>query len=377
MSRKNKDFKIPPISTLIGSTVPNFIRITSMSKIDLNKLPKLALTFLVVLISTPFQIYEYFYYRRKIRNYRFKKPPVFIIGHWRSGTTHLHNLICKDPAHGYVTTYQGVFPNNMKSKWIFKTFMALNIPDKRPSDNVKLSPDFPQEEEFALGNMTKASFYHFFYFPSLNDRLYEKYIRLKGVSKNAITSLKSKYHELLVKAALNTHKKQIIIKNPLNTGKIKLLLEMYPDAKFIHIYRNPVVTFLSTEKFYKSLLPATYLQEYEDDYITEKIIQNYKNLMTDFFDTKDLIPEENLIEIKFEDFEKDNLAYMKAIYDKFGLETWDQARPYFENYVDAQKHYKKNNYKISKKELETLQAEWGFSMKKLNYTLPKNLDITE
>jgi len=253
--------------------------------------------------------------------------------------------------------------------------MRLNIPEKRPSDNVKLSPDFPQEEEFALGNMTDATFYHFFYFPSLNDKLFEKFIRLKGISEKARASLKRKYNELLVKAALNTEKEQIIIKNPLNTGKIKLLLEMFPDAKFIHIYRNPIITYLSTNKFYKSLLPATYLEDYEDDFVTEKIILNYKNLMTDYFETKDLIPEENLYEIKFEEFEEDNLFHLKKIYNQFKLETWENAKPHFKAYINAQKHYKKNKYKIKSNELDTLKSEWAFAMKKLDYQIPDNLEV--
>ena len=255
--------------------------------------------------------------------------------------------------------------------------MKLNIPEKRPSDNVRLNPDFPQEEEFALGNMTNATFYHFFYFPSLNDVLYEKYIRLKGITVRARESLKKKYHELLVKASLNTGKAQIIVKNPLNTGKIKLLLELYPDAKFIHIYRNPIVTYLSTERFYKSLLPATYLQDYEDDYITKKIILNYKNLMNDYFETKHLIPKKNLYEIKFEEFEEDNLGHLKEIYDQFDLETWDKAMPKFASYISAQKHYKKNKYTISENTLVGLKREWGFAMKKLDYEIPDNLEIAK
>lgn len=377
MGKENKDFKIPPISTIIGCTIPNFFRVLSMGHIEWNKYPKLILTFLVILISTPFQIYEYFYFKNKIKKHKFKKPPIFIVGHWRSGTTHLHNLLCKDPTHGYVTTYQGVFPNNMKSKWIFKTFMELNIPEKRPSDNVKLSADFPQEEEFALGNMTDATFYHFFYFPSLNDMLYKKYVRLKGTSLQVKDSLKRKYNELLIKAALNTKKDQLVIKNPLNTGKIKLLLEMYPDAKFIHIYRNPVVTYLSTNRFYKSLLPATYLEDYDEDYITEKIILNYKNLMSDFFDTKHLIPKENLYEIKFEEFEEDNMLHLKEIYDQFGLESWNEALPQFETYMKAQKHYRKNKYFISQTELDILNREWDFAIKRLGYEIPENLEVVQ
>jgi hypothetical protein len=375
LSKENKDFKIPPISTLIGSTLPNFFRVLSMSKIDRSKLFRLFLTFLVILISTPFQLYEYFYFRKKIKKFRFEKAPIFIIGHWRSGTTHLHNLLCKDRNHGYVTTYQGVFPNNMKSKWIFRTFMKMNIPEKRPSDNVKLSPNFPQEEEFALGNMTDMTFYHFFYFPSLNDFLYEKFVRLNGISEKQLERLKNKYRELLIKAALNTKKKRIVVKNPLNTGKIKLLLDMFPDAKFIHIYRNPVVTYLSTNKFYKSLLPATYLQDYKEDDITDKIIGNYRKLMKDYFETKHLIPEKNLYEIKFEEFEQDNMQCMKEIYERFDLDSWEEARPMFQQYMLSQKQYKKNKYKISQEELEKLKKEWGFAMQKLNYEVPSNLQI--
>ena len=205
-----------------------------MGHVAWKKIPILALTFIVVVISTPFQIYEYVYFRRKIKQYKFKRSPIFIIGHWRSGTTHLHNLLCKDTNHGFVTTYQGVFPNNLKSKWIFKTFMEMKIPKTRPSDNVKLSADFPQEEEFALGNMTDATFYHFFYFPSLNDQLYEKFVRLNGISASAKNLLKKKYYELLVKAVFNTGKQQLIVKNPLNTGKITATAKEATTAALVY-----------------------------------------------------------------------------------------------------------------------------------------------
>lgn len=31
--------------------------------------------------------------------------PIFILGAYRSGTTHLHNLLAQDPAFAYVTAY--------------------------------------------------------------------------------------------------------------------------------------------------------------------------------------------------------------------------------------------------------------------------------
>lgn len=253
--------------------------------------------------------------------------------------------------------------------------MKLHIPETRPADNVKLSPDYPQEEEFSLGNMTYMTFYHFFYFPSLNDQLYEKYVRLHGLKEKAIRTLKRKYDELLVKATINLHKDRIVVKNPVNTGKIKLILDLYPNAKFIFIYRNPVITYLSTVKFFESLLPTTSLELYSNEFINEKIIQNYKHLMQDYLETRDLIPKENLYEIKFEDFDDNNLHYLQEIYDQLGLESWEEAAPQMKEYATAHRHYKKNKYKIEKSELETVLKEWAFAMEEFDYQVPGNLDV--
>lgn len=370
MQNKNQEkFKIPPVSTLLGSTPSNFFNALRLGHIEPRFYPKLALTFLIVMISWPFQLYERIYFENKIRRFKFRKPPIFIIGHWRSGTTHLHNLLCKDPAHGYVTTYQSVFPNNLLSKWIFKTFMKMNMPDKRPTDNVKLDPDFPQEEEFALANMTSTAFYNFFYFPHEGDIFYKKYVRLNGTK----STFDQAYQELLTKAAFNVGKEQLVIKNPVNTGRIKALLKIYPDAKFIHIVRNPVTTYLSTLRFFKALLLTTSLQNYSEEFLKQKILENYKLFMQDYLETKDLIPEANLFEIKFEEFETNDMKYLKEIYDLFDLDSWKQAKPFFRKYAHDQKDYVKSTHSIKKDDLQKIKEEWAFVMDKYEYKIPDNL----
>ena len=44
-------------------------------------------------------------YGRRIRRTTLR-PPIFILGHWRTGTTLLHELLSLDPRHGYPTSYQ-------------------------------------------------------------------------------------------------------------------------------------------------------------------------------------------------------------------------------------------------------------------------------
>ena len=379
MKDKEQEFKLPPISPLIGSTVSNYFKILRFGNIAPKVYLTLFLTFLGILFAWPFQAFERVYFRKKIRNFRFSQPPVFVIGHWRSGTTYLHNLLCRDPAFGYITTYQGVFPNNMKSQWLFKSFMKWKMPKHRPGDQMPLEVDLPQEEEFALTNMTHMTFYHFFHMPSANDMLYENYVR--GLQRDGAKAMKNrrlfikKYRELLVKAVYNTGCERLVIKNPVNTAKIKLLLEMFPDARFIHIYRNPVITYLSTRRFFKGLIPTISLEGYNQDYIDKLIIRNYKNLMHDFFEMKKLIPKEHLYELKYEDFEKDPYRYLKEIYDKLGLGSWEQAKDNFKAYIESQVAYKKSTNRISKRELEMVLKEWAFTMKKWQYGVPGQLEI--
>ncbi|MET0668031.1 MAG: sulfotransferase, partial [Methyloceanibacter sp.] len=39
-------------------------------------------------------------------------PPVFILGHWRTGTTLLHDLFAEDPNLAFPTTYECFFPHH-------------------------------------------------------------------------------------------------------------------------------------------------------------------------------------------------------------------------------------------------------------------------
>lgn len=76
------------------------------------------------------------------------------MGHWRSGTTHLHHLLIQDKAFGYVTMLQAIAPEHLLigGDWLRSSLEQL-LPVKRPMDNVRWPLNSPQEEEFALSKM--------------------------------------------------------------------------------------------------------------------------------------------------------------------------------------------------------------------------------
>jgi hypothetical protein len=365
------EFKIPPISTLLGSTLGNFLRAIVYGRIEPKYYHKVFLTGLVCLIASPFHLWERFKDRKLNKP---DKSPLFIIGHWRSGTTFLHNLMCQDPNAGYVTTYQSVFPNNMHSKLLFKPFMRWKIPEKRPSDNIKLHVDYPQEDEFAMANMLPA-FYEFFYFPDAYKALFEETVFFKNSSDKEIENWQKSYNKLITKAKANLNGENVILKNPVNTARVNRILELYPKARFIHIYRNPVVVYLSTKKFFQELMPTLQLQKTTPDQIKNMIFDLYGKLMQAYFEQKSLIPQGQLIEISFEAFERDPLKYLKDIYQQLEIDNWLQAVPHFEAYLLELGSYERNVYRITQEELDRLKKDWQFAFDELGYEVPEGLEI--
>jgi hypothetical protein len=370
-----EEFKIPPISTLVGSTISNYFRILNKGKVAPKYYFKIFLTTLVVLIATPFHFWEEIYFRKKLRKFKFSKPPLFILGHWRSGTTLLHNMLSKDPTAGYISTYQSLFPNNLASKWLFRTFMKINMPHKRPADGVELNINFPQEDEFAFCNCQPNTYYNFFYFPTLYTTFFEQAVNHNYLTENEISVWYKSYDKLLKKALIDSKGERLIVKNPVNTGRIDKILKLYPDARFLYIYRNPVTVFNSTRLFFRKLNPTLWFHRVDNQFIDNMIFEVYERLIENYSEQKSLIPAGNLMELRFEDFEKDPLKEMGKIYTNLLKEDFSKVRNYFTEYINTQKSHKKNNYQVDENTINSIRIHLGKYMEMYNYDLPAEIQI--
>ena len=369
------EFRIPPVSTLIGSTVKNYFKILKQGHIAPKYYFKIFLTTLVIFIATPFHLWEKLVFRKKLRDFKFKKPPLFILGHWRSGTTLLHNMLTKDPSAGYMTTYHAVFPNNLTSKWLFRTFMSINMPDKRPSDGVKLNVSFPQEDEFSFCNTQWNAYYNFFYFPKNYSEFYDKSVHHLNLNKKEIDLWYKSYDQLVKKSLIDTKGERVILKNPVNTARIDKILKLYPDAKFLYIYRNPITVFHSTRRFFQQLYPTLWLHKVDDQFIDKMIFDVYKRLIDDYLKLKSMIPAGNLMELRFEEFEKQPVNELEKIYSNLLKEDFLTVKQYFSDYFKTQKNHKKNKYLVDAEEIDTIRKHWGKYIEMYDYDLPPDVEI--
>jgi hypothetical protein len=333
--------------------------------------PYLGRALFILLISfcaSPLRVYERVRYDRIINTLAIKESPIFIIGHWRSGTTHLHNLICQDKNLGYVSTFQAVAPELfLVGKRTIKSGVAEVLPATRVMDNVALSLDGPLEEEFGMANLSPCSFYHQWSLPKQARYFFETYTLFHNVPETVIAQWQKAFLAILRKATLDTGGKRLVTKSPTNTARVKILLNIFPDAKFIHLYRNPYDVFLSTRNLYDTFLAITQLQAISRSEIEANILLFYTQMMQKFLAEKHLIPPENLVEVKFENLDTNPLAELRRIYERLNLPGFSIAEPALRTYIATQASYQKNRYALAKADIEKVNRHWQFAFEAWGY----------
>ena len=83
---------------------------------------------------------------------------------------------------------------------------------------------------------------------------------------------------------------------------------MFPNAKFIYLMRNPYTVFESTRSFFTNTIQPLKLEDISNEQLEENILSIYAKLYHKYESDKKYIPEGNLIEVKFEDFEADAMG---------------------------------------------------------------------
>ena len=304
-----------------------------------------------------------------LKNVRLESDPIFILGHWRSGTTFLHNLLSVDNQFTYPKIWE---VNNPHTFLILHDKIQESLKKmrqkERPMDNVVVSRFSPAEEEFALAILTLKSPLFGWMFPK-NHNYYDQYLTFANVNEGEIKDWQNSYLKFCLRLSFN-HKKQLLLKSPPNTARIKILLDIFPNAKFIHICRNPLKVFQSTKKLFNTAVRTSSLQKTNNIDLNEKIINQYMNLYDAYFNQKELIPSNKLVEIKFEELKKNPIEQINRIYSGLDISGFDTLESKILKYLSSIKSYKQNVYEPVDKSLkEQIGFAWERCFTEWDYKL--------
>jgi len=310
---------------------------------------------------------EHGLYGTRIRDTKLVAPPIFVLGHWRTGTTLLHELLVLDSRFTSPTTLQCVSPcHSLLTENLFKTYGSFLVPDKRPMDNMAVGWDRPQEDEFALCLLGEPSTYADLAFPN-RPPVYPGSLDLSGLTRPQLKRWKHTFRRFLHMLTFRDARR-LVLKSPPHTARVRVLLEMFPDARFVHIVRDPYVVFSSTVKLWKSLIQKHCLQTLRDESgIREKVFREFRVIHDRLEEAKPLIPAGHFHEVRYEELVKDTAGEMRKLYAALQLEGFDVYRPKLDEYLQRNAGYETNKFQMSDADRTEVTARWGDVIRRYGY----------
>ncbi len=285
-------------------------------------------------------------YQRAIDRVRISQPPIFILGHWRSGTTLLQRYFALDDRLTYPTAYECFAPqSNLVSGFVARRLFGRAQPTERSMDNMATSPDHPHEDEFALCNMGLGSPYERLAFP--NSRQINPYLDFQGVSPKRIARWQAGLLAFVRQLTWRSGGKRVVLKSPPHTARIKLLLELFPDARFVHLVRNPLTVIPSTIWLWKSLYTVHGLQLAQGGELEKSVFDEFLRMHRVFQEQELLIPAGHLCEIRYEQLIRDPLSQLALIYERLELSGFDELRAELDQVVESKRDHQANRYEIT------------------------------
>jgi LPS sulfotransferase NodH len=214
--------------------------------------------------------------------------------------------------------------------------------------------------------MTGLSPYMAWCFPGDGSH-YDRYLTFRGVPDGEVTRWGNALTTFLKKLTVR-HGRLLVLKSPPHTARIRLLLGLFPDARFVHIRRDPYVVFRSTRHLIRAVQPLYHLRDGPIQDGDDRIISVYTEMYDAYFEERRLIPEGRLCEIAFEDLERDPIGVVGSIYEALGLPGFEAVRPRLEDYLVTIAGYRKNRLDELPEPLRhRIAREWGRSFDEWGY----------
>ena len=316
----------------------------------------------------PLRCWQSVAYGRRIARAEIHPEPIFLLGFWRSGTTMLHNLFACDPQWGFVNTYQAALPDLfLAGQNRLRRLLASSLPENRGIDNIPVDFAMPQEEEIALMCTSERSPYVSLYFPRTADETLEYLFMGDAISERQRERWRADYTRLLQAASLYMDGKPLVLKSPSNTSRVAELLRLFPEARFVYIQRNPYDTLRSYLHLLRLMNGWHALQSFDFDELVLRQVKIYRRMAQAYLEQRQLIPAGRLVEIRYEELERDKVGHIQHIYQTLNLPGYDDFAPQLAEYAASIDDFQKNPAQVSDQVIQLVNDYVPFLVSEFGY----------
>ena len=297
-------------------------------------------------------------YGRQAAAAKLAEPPLFILGHWRSGTTFLHELLIRDPRHTFATTYQCFAPHHfLLTDGVIPRWTKFLLPKRRPMDDMAMGWERPQEDEFALQNLGVPTPYLSALFPNRGS-VYRDYLTLRDLSPAARQAWQRQLGAFFQRIALRDPRR-LIMKSPPHTARIRTLLEIFPQAKFVHLSREPQSLYWSTIGLWRSLNEVSGAQVPRDEgWLGPYVVETLQRMYAAYFEDRRLLAADQLVEMKYEDLIENPKERLRTIYQTLNLGDFPPVEGAIDAHLSEVRNYHANRHERDESVAAELREQW-------------------
>ena len=313
-------------------------------------------------ILEPVRLLEYFLFDTAIRAHQLSAPPVFILGHWRSGTSYLQTLLFVDPQHTTSTIFRSLFSDvfYLSERWL-KPLLGLLSRVLGVRYSIQRSVmDFDLPAEGDLGICCLSSPYSYTWghvFPRRFGQWMQEMVY--APTDEAAAGWSAAYDYFIRKLSLGAQGKRVVLKSPGDTARLSGLLRLFPEAKFVYIHRSPEDVFHSNRYLWRVILKDHGLQTLGPEAVDSYILEHYAAVQSRYRAQRGEIPPRQLVEIDYAALRRDPIATLSKVYAQLDLgEVPIQALKQFQQQQSA---YQGQTYDTSPELAERLRQAWGLT----------------
>lgn len=303
---------------------------------------------------------------RGIRRAQIEHDPIVILGHWRSGTTLLHEFLAGDPGLVAPTTAQCAMPSHfVLSEQFAREQLGFLLARRRPMDAMPLGFDRPQEDELAMCNLGFPSPWWTVAFPAdpPPDQAYETLDDLSAAERDRWIAAWTTF----LRTIQFEHHGRLLLKNPLHTSRIPLIREVFPGADFVHIARDPHDLVPSCLHFWRRIAEDHGLQRVRQADLEDRVFASLVRMEQRLADTWETVPAHHRFQTRYEDLVTDPLGVLRAIYDHFGWPGREAAESAWRSHAESVRGYRHNGHICDARLCRRIAAEAGTILSRYGY----------
>lgn len=259
---------------------------------------------------------------------RHKPRVVVIVGYYRSGTTHLHNLMSCDRRFVTPRWYQCLAGQGYWLGWnVMRVLLVPFLGRTRPQDSVGFGPEWPGEDDFALatwGGCSSIAGRHVF--PDAWDD-WKRWHDLEGLSDTERDRWRRLTKRFVYKLTRGRTKRVVLLKAPSHTARIAELDRLFAGrVQFVHLVREPGAVIDSNVRMMHALRNHA-LQALPDvQTIRDRIVEEYDATERKCIEELAMLDSSRHVRVRFKDLRSDPMGTLGTIYNGLGMEFAEEAK---------------------------------------------------